>query len=838
MCGLTLAGGSVMHLNALRLAKPIVALLLLISWTAVAQAVIKKLTPLKEVIDVEELIFIAKVDKVDPEKPSTIFTFEENLKGKAPFERLPVNLTGDAEAKRDNQLKMMLERLAPGRKMVIFASKQGKDYSAFVYLEGTWFQMKGNVDAETKAVRWAFLHGEPYFRRTFSSSTAELVQVIQDARSGKKAPPAPDEKAMPGYGPKAEDDKPPEPKKPLASRYTGGPLFGVIPSFVLLGPLAILAAFFPGVFARLAVGMTRWRAFLIVASTNSTLAIAYYFFRGYLPDHWAFGPTGFNLFLVMLNLLGLVWSGYRHRNMASEEPEITDTPQFKDLRNLLGITLAIGLLVFGTAWLAGWTEALQPVGYKSPTGQEASGMGHAFTGVAIGLVVAAVYWLYRRIAHSNLASSPQLCIAGETAALVGMLLFTATIQILNLQKVSTPPGSTTVESTKAEIKLVYESADFSEVMSPITILENKLIFGVTKLSGFRQSGGIVCLDRNSFEEQWRFNDDGAMKPVFGQVAVDNGKVYTGEGLHTDSDRRLFCLAAADGKPVWAMPASTTSHTEGSPVVVDGKVYFSAGDDGLYCVNASDGKLVWQLKGQEEKLHIDNPVVVTQGKVFAGSGYKSLCVFAADASTGKLAWKTPVPLRSFGAPLVLNNRVIYGLGTGNLAEDLNAEADGTPSETKPAGMVICLDSATGKALWQYELAKSVHTSLEADGRSIYATCKDGTVHAINLFTGAKRWSTDLGGTLTTGPLLIRDQGVPLALYVVSQQGIVFSLSLSDGSIRWRQDLRESTGRDVSVLSTPKCSTTGSKQIFFGAMLENRNTGNKSAGIFKLTDQLLE
>src|SRR6185295_6557702 len=66
-------------------------------------------------------------------------------------------------------------------------------------------------------------------------------------------------------------------------------LFAVIPSFVLVGPLAIVAALFPGVFARMAVGMKRWRAFLVVASINSTLAITYYFTQKYLPSSRWFG---------------------------------------------------------------------------------------------------------------------------------------------------------------------------------------------------------------------------------------------------------------------------------------------------------------------------------------------------------------------------------------------------------------------------------------------------------------------------------------------------------------------------------------------------------------------
>jgi hypothetical protein len=186
-----------------RLLFPLAALLLVAS---PAPAVIKKLVPLKEVLSSEEFIFVAEVEKVDPGKPSVVFTFAEHLKGKAPFERMPVNLTGDHFAKKDNHTKELLARLVEKRRAVFFVSAVGKEYSCFGFLEGTWFQLRGTKDGE--AVRWAFLHCEPYFRRTFKGTTAELKTVVTECLAGKRKPPEPDEKEPPGYGPLPEKDNP------------------------------------------------------------------------------------------------------------------------------------------------------------------------------------------------------------------------------------------------------------------------------------------------------------------------------------------------------------------------------------------------------------------------------------------------------------------------------------------------------------------------------------------------------------------------------------------------------------------------------------------------------
>ena len=166
-----------------------------------AQAVILKLTPLKDVLEGEEFIFVATVDTVAPEKPAVVLKFDEKLKGDAPFERLPVNLTGDTEAKKDDHTKVLLDRLEPGRKLVLFASKRGKKYNAMGFVEGTWFSLQGTIDEDGKTVRWAFLHCEPYLRRTFKGTTAELKTVVVDGLAKKAEPPAPNEKELPGYGP-------------------------------------------------------------------------------------------------------------------------------------------------------------------------------------------------------------------------------------------------------------------------------------------------------------------------------------------------------------------------------------------------------------------------------------------------------------------------------------------------------------------------------------------------------------------------------------------------------------------------------------------------------------
>src|SRR5262245_18259123 len=127
------------------------ALVLGIGWLGVprAEAVVTRLTPLSEVLAGQQFIVTAKVDTLSPNRPSVVLVVDEDLKGKAPFRRLPVNLTGDRTAEKDKHTPQLLRRLAPNLPVVIFvnqAGEKGDRFPAFAYTNGTWFHMVGHKE--------------------------------------------------------------------------------------------------------------------------------------------------------------------------------------------------------------------------------------------------------------------------------------------------------------------------------------------------------------------------------------------------------------------------------------------------------------------------------------------------------------------------------------------------------------------------------------------------------------------------------------------------------------------------------------------------------------------
>lgn len=824
--------------------------LVLLAFAAPAPAILNNPIKLQDIIDKLPTIFLAEVDAVDADNATAVFVPKDDLKGKAEFARLPVNLKDGvtAPAKKADHTKVILERLAKGRKLMLFVKKDGDGYSAWGFVEGTWFQLAGTTDKDDKkAVRWAFLNCEPALRGTFKGTTEELRALVADVVAGKAKAPAPDAKEKPGFGPTVEEEK----KKEPVSR---GPLFGVIPSTVFVAPLAVLAAIFPATFGGLASGFRRWRAFMTVVSVNGVLAAVYFFTQKHLPDRWWASPTAFTALLLAVVALGLLWSGRRYRSAVAADPAETDPPAWKDVFSLLGFAGASVLIVFAVVYVGEWiiTKKLfgTPFGevvallFQLPTRELTAGI--------VGLLAGAGYLAYRCLHRPTEPDrSVRTRLSGETVALAAMLLFGGVMLTLGLPRTGGTAGTAAVElgdtavpESESPIKLTdaavwFESPDVEEIDSGITLTPTHAYFGGLKDSTFRK-GAIVCIDRSTGKQQWVFTENG-LRTVYSTPVVANGRVFCGEGLHTDPLCRLFCLDATTGQKLWEF--HTQSHTEGTPVVADGRVYFAAGDDGVYCLT-TDGAEVWHYRGKEQGLHVDTPVVLADGRVYAGSGYNTYAAFCLDAATGAEVWKKELPYRSFGNPLVSGDRVFFGVGTGRLTEDLNTEAEpGHPPEVKPAGAVLCLSAATGDTLWQHDLARAAHTQISADGRTVFAAARDGWLYALDRGTGQRRWRFDYGTPLTTGTAVASytKAKLSLAVYSAHPAGRVQAHDPLTGKVFWARAVSQFSDRQADIMGPPAVDRSdgwGTREVFVPVTLKNKNNGDTRAAVVRFVDKLVE
>src|SRR5438132_8611619 len=98
-----------------------------------SHAVITALLPLKSLLPDNSFIFLAKVEQLFPDKPAMVLSVAEDLKGKLPFRKLPINLTATTkDAKDGKHVPVLLKRLARDVPLIVFVKQRDEEtFNAF-----------------------------------------------------------------------------------------------------------------------------------------------------------------------------------------------------------------------------------------------------------------------------------------------------------------------------------------------------------------------------------------------------------------------------------------------------------------------------------------------------------------------------------------------------------------------------------------------------------------------------------------------------------------------------------------------------------------------------------
>jgi outer membrane protein assembly factor BamB len=835
-----------------------------------AFAVITRLTPLSEILKDQQYICLARVDKLDPQKPAVVLSVAEDFKGKLPYRRLPVNLKGDSEARKHDHVAQLLKRLAPDLPVILFANPRGKRLTVFAFSNGTWFQLIGQQVPERKdAVVLGFTHCEPFLRRTFKGTTAELRQVIADGLSGKRKPPAPDIKEPPGLGPEIRSTKSeirnprflvptlrvgtqvaaaPRPERQLGRErvlavsgrdaerpflaFTRGaweredllrcpPAIAVIPTIGLGAPLALLALLFPSLFGGVALLFRRWTAFFTVLSVVSLVYLLHGFFAKSIRGTWLSTQAGIWLVMTFITLAGVLWAWRRQVNYLQEGPATAEVPRRTELMVLWTLSLSF-LAAIGLYWLFSTPGGTDPVWNLLLVG-------------SAGLWAGTAYKVYRALrfpqapARSEIATEGVIlwtCLAGFVAFAVpatsGTMLSQADPETIT-SDAGQPGAPAGPKFLKAEGMVLLSKGNGLVVSTP-WVVGDRAYVSVAHKTGLDTFGAIYCLDAKAQKILWAQDDDGGMKQMFSSPCVADGRLYVGEGFHDDTDCKLYCLDARTGKKLWDFP--TSSQTESSPCVAGGRVFFGAGNDGVFALDAASGKKVWQFQSDKGRLlRVGAGPAVAGKRLYVGSGVDrnspndpgETAVFCLDADNGKLVWKVPVDLPAWGAPAVAGDRVYFGLGNG----DIFTEA------TTPAGAILCLDARDGTRIWETKLPGGILERPVLDLQNVYCGARDGCCYCLDRATGKERWKHELGSPVIASPAVVFDtDGHTANLFVAAVAGRICCLDPQTGKAQWAYlDLEKKGNAHLSSAPRVVVRTEADgdhRLVYIGATLDGLNT----------------
>jgi PQQ-dependent dehydrogenase (methanol/ethanol family) len=210
---------------------------------------------------------------------------------------------------------------------------------------------------------------------------------------------------------------------------------------------------------------------------------------------------------------------------------------------------------------------------------------------------------------------------------------------------------------------------------------------------------LASLNGETFEGVWLPGESTALHSAFEKVvSPPPGEWPTYHGsltgnrfspLDSISKSNLHRLAVT-----WSFPVKGSENLEGTPVVVGGVMYVTAGNQ-CYALDAASGREIWHYRraltkgeGGDAGGGINRGVAVLGDRVFMVADNAHL--LALHRLTGALLWDTEMAdhkLRygATSAPLVVNNLVITGTSGGD---------EGV------RGFVSAYDAVTGKRVWRF------------------------------------------------------------------------------------------------------------------------------------------
>jgi len=271
--------------------------------------------------------------------------------------------------------------------------------------------------------------------------------------------------------------------------------------------------------------------------------------------------------------------------------------------------------------------------------------------------------------------------------------------------------------------------------------------------------------------------------------VADGRIYV-----LDAEAHVFAFDAKAGTPVWDKELAPTDK-----------------ESGFW--NSATFGLIGKSNGIDPSKGFGGGVAFDDGKVFVTTGFGM--IFALDAATGKQLWKVELDVPIVNAPVANGGRVFVSSQDNHFFAyaELNGrklwdhqgitESAGILESTSAAvagefviapyssGELFALRVSNGRPAWNDLLTRSGNvTALSelddiagrpvVDRDMVFAISHSGLMVAINLNTGDRVWSRDIGGIQT--PWAAGD-----FVYVQTTDGQLLCLQRKDGRVKWIHQL---------------------------------------------------
>lgn len=288
---------------------------------------------------------------------------------------------------------------------------------------------------------------------------------------------------------------------------------------------------------------------------------------------------------------------------------------------------------------------------------------------------------------------------------------------------------------------------------------------------------VTALNAKTGERIWAVDltpdDEDSEEGFGGGLAVDNGRVFVSTGFGF-----VVALDAKTGKEIWRR--SATVPFRAAPVVNGGRVFVSTQENQLLALGEDDGRVLWDHRGIAESAGIlgSNSVAVSGELVIVP--YTSGELFALNVRNGRPAWSDTLARTGTLTPLASLADI-----SGRPVVDR-----GIVFANSHAGRVVAIDIRTGERVWTIDVGGTQRPWVAGD--YVYVITDDAQVMCIRRADGRIRWITQIdafrnaeskrGAIAWSGPVLVSDR-----LLALSSEGYAVSISPYTGEILGQIDI---------------------------------------------------
>jgi outer membrane protein assembly factor BamB len=292
---------------------------------------------------------------------------------------------------------------------------------------------------------------------------------------------------------------------------------------------------------------------------------------------------------------------------------------------------------------------------------------------------------------------------------------------------------------------------------------------------------------------WTFSDgDNALQ---GSPAIVDGKLYIGS-----ANGNIYCLDATNGHEIW-FNFKINAGIQSSPAIENGYLYINGWDGLIYCLNAQTGDIVWKF---ETGYGTSASPTIVNGYVYATSQDRNL--YCLNALNGQEAWRfsltslkgppTQYDMTCGGtSPAVVDGYVYVG-GTnlyclnavsGELSWSFSAIVDASP--TVYEGKIYfsardknayCLDASTGKKIWEKPIITSELYGVSAPAVADGRVYFGSWVQCVDASTGERVWRYGTGDIYASSAPTVAGQYA----YFCGNDNNIYCVKATNGEYVWK------------------------------------------------------